>query len=57
MTARQLAQTALAAVLWTAFMIWWTADYRTAHIVILSVTGIVVAAIWAWSNKRYGRWS
>ncbi|MGD9920538.1 MAG: hypothetical protein AB7V13_03700 [Pseudorhodoplanes sp.] len=57
MTARQLAQTALVAAFWIAFMIWWTADYRTTHIVMLTVTGIVVAAIWAWSMKRFGRWS
>ena len=57
MTALRLAATALFAVFWIAFMIWWTGDTSLAHIVLLSVTGLLVAAAWAWAMMRFGRWS
>jgi hypothetical protein len=57
MTARQIVATVFFAVFWTAFMILWTGDYSTRHIVILSVTGVLVAAAWAFVMKRCGNWS
>ena len=45
----------LFAVLWTAFMIWWTGT-ETANIVAMSIAGIVAGVAWyfgmRWFNRR-----
>lgn len=56
MTTRQILAIAFFAVFWTAFMVWWSGDTATANIVILSVCGVFVAAVWAFAMKRFGYW-
>lgn len=53
---RQTAATALFAVFSTAWLVWWSGDYRLVNVTLMSALGIVTALIWAWGNKRYGRW-
>jgi phosphate/sulfate permease len=53
-TKSRLALSALAfAVLWTAFMWWWTGPQTTASTIILVITGVLVGLGWYW---LYGKW-
>jgi hypothetical protein len=56
MTKRQIGSALLFAVLWTAFMVWWSGDTGAANVIILSVCGALVAAAWAFAMKRFGHW-
>lgn len=44
------------AVLWTGWMMWWSAPLRPAEIVILSVSGVLAGFIWHWLYGRWYRW-
>ena len=43
-------------VFWTAGMVWWTAAYDPAHVVILAVAGALAAWLWHWMMGKYFRW-
>jgi hypothetical protein len=37
------------AVLWTAFMLWWSyPDRGVAHVIILSTMGAILGVLWYW---------
>ncbi|MBR0855191.1 hypothetical protein [Bradyrhizobium liaoningense] len=45
-------------LLWTAWMMWWSAPYSSANLVILSLLGTVVGYLWyramRWQLERMG---
>jgi hypothetical protein len=54
MTTGQIGISLAFAVCWTAFMIWWSADYTVPNIVIFSVMGVLLGFLWTWFMKRCG---
>jgi hypothetical protein len=41
------------AVLWTAFMLWWSyPDKGVAHVAILSAIGVALGVFWFWLSGR-----
>jgi hypothetical protein len=44
------------AVIWSLWMVWWSADYSLPNILILSVTGLCVGYSWVWAMGRIQRW-
>jgi hypothetical protein len=57
MQSRLKLMTVIFAVLWTAGMVWWTAQYDAVHIALLAASGAVVGVLWHWGMSRYVRWS
>jgi hypothetical protein len=43
------------ALIWSSFMVWWSADYTTVNIVILIAGGILVGYLWVWAMLRIQR--
>ena len=45
-------------VLWTGWMIWWSGDFHTANIVILTICGAIAGYLWframRWQFRRMG---
>jgi hypothetical protein len=41
------------AVLWTGFMLWWSAPLEMASTIILVVTGAILGLLWYW---LFGLW-
>lgn len=55
-TRNRIVSAAAFAVLWTAFMLWWSyPDRGVAHTVILSVIGVLLGFFWYWIGGRSGR--
>lgn len=54
MTARERAIALGFAIVWAAFMVWWSADYSAANIIIFSVMGVLLGFLWTWFMKRMG---
>jgi hypothetical protein len=54
MTTRQICISLTVGIFWAAFVIWWSADYSSANILILSVMGIIFGFAWTWFMKRLG---
>ena len=54
MTTKQICISLAFGVFWTAFMIWWSADYAIANIVIFSVMGLILGFAWTWFMKWMG---
>jgi hypothetical protein len=46
-TRNRVVSAAVFAVLWTAFMLWWSyPDQGIAHVIILSVVGALLGVLW-----------
>jgi hypothetical protein len=43
-------------VFWVVFMAVSTSDGSPAHLAILAVSGVLVAACWYWAMKRFMAW-
>lgn len=41
------------AIFWTAFMVWWSANYTVQNIAIMAAIGALVASFWFFAMKRY----
>ena len=45
-------------VLWTGWMIWWSGDFDTTNIVILTICGAIAGYLWframRWQFRRMG---
>ena len=55
-TRNRIVSAAVFAVLWTAFMLWWSyPDQGIAHVIILSVIGALLGVLWyflaGWLNR------
>jgi hypothetical protein len=44
------------AILWTVWMMWWSAPLRPAEFVIISICGVLIGLAWYWLYGRWYRW-
>lgn len=44
------------ALLWTAWMLWWSAPLRPAEMIIFAFGGVMVGLAWYWLYGRWYRW-
>lgn len=55
-TRNRIVSAVVFAVLWTAFMLWWSyPDRGVAHTVIIACTGAVLGLFWYWLFGRLRR--
>jgi small-conductance mechanosensitive channel len=41
------------AILWTGWMMWWSAARQPADFVMISICGVLVGLVWYWSIRWY----
>jgi hypothetical protein len=53
MTTKQTGLSLAFGILWAMFMIWWSADYAVANVVIFAVMGVILGFLWTWFMKHF----
>ena len=44
------------AVLWTAFMWWWSAPLETGPVILLLIIGVIAGFGWYWGMSKWAQW-